>query len=65
MFKGTVRSNLDPFGETTDADLWNALDLVWGGRGGKRSAELRGRVPLQPSPPGLPKFRPSLAPTLV
>ncbi len=28
MFKGTVRSNLDPFGETTDADLWHALALV-------------------------------------
>jgi ATP-binding cassette subfamily C (CFTR/MRP) protein 1 len=28
MFKGTVRSNLDPIGEATDADLWRALELV-------------------------------------
>ncbi|KAG2483865.1 hypothetical protein HYH03_017317 [Edaphochlamys debaryana] len=28
MFKGTVRSNLDPFGEDSDADLWRALELV-------------------------------------
>lgn len=28
MFKGTVRSNLDPFGELSDADLWEALSLV-------------------------------------
>jgi ABC-type multidrug transport system fused ATPase/permease subunit len=31
LFRGTIRSNLDPFGEHTDLDLWNALrqaDLV-------------------------------------
>lgn len=31
LFRGTVRSNLDPFGEHTDAELWSALrqaDLV-------------------------------------
>ncbi|KXZ48458.1 hypothetical protein GPECTOR_27g628 [Gonium pectorale] len=28
MFKGTVRSNLDPFGEAPDAELWRALELV-------------------------------------
>ena len=28
MFKGTVRSNLDPFGEASDNDLWHALALV-------------------------------------
>ena len=28
MFAGTVRSNLDPFGEKTDAELWRALKLV-------------------------------------
>ena len=28
MFKGTVRSNLDPFGQLSDADLWGALSLV-------------------------------------
>ncbi|KAL2004862.1 hypothetical protein VTN00DRAFT_3135 [Thermoascus crustaceus] len=31
LFKGTVRSNLDPFGEYTDLELWSALrkaDLV-------------------------------------
>ncbi|KAI7922401.1 multidrug resistance-associated protein 2 [Pyricularia oryzae] len=31
LFKGTVRSNLDPFGEHTDLELWDALrqaDLV-------------------------------------
>jgi ABC-type multidrug transport system fused ATPase/permease subunit len=28
MFKGTVRSNLDPFGEASDNELWHALALV-------------------------------------
>lgn len=28
MFKGTVRSNLDPFNEATDADLWHSLEMV-------------------------------------
>ncbi|KAG2422455.1 hypothetical protein HXX76_016025 [Chlamydomonas incerta] len=28
MFKGTVRSNLDPFGDQPDAELWRALELV-------------------------------------
>jgi len=28
MFQGTVRLNLDPFGEATDAQLWEALTLV-------------------------------------
>ena len=28
MFKGSVRSNLDPFGQLSDADLWEALSLV-------------------------------------
>lgn len=31
LFRGTIRSNLDPFGEHSDLDLWNALrqaDLV-------------------------------------
>ena len=28
MFKGTVRSNLDPFEERPDAEMWKALDLV-------------------------------------
>lgn len=28
MFKGTVRSNLDPFGEASDNELWHALKLV-------------------------------------
>jgi ABC-type multidrug transport system fused ATPase/permease subunit len=27
LFKGTFRSNLDPFGEYTDEELWNALEL--------------------------------------
>lgn len=25
MFKGTVRSNLDPFGTASDNELWHAL----------------------------------------
>lgn len=33
MFKGTVRSNLDPFCEAADDELWRALELVSGGRG--------------------------------
>jgi ABC-type multidrug transport system fused ATPase/permease subunit len=28
MFKGSVRSNLDPFREATDAELWHALEMV-------------------------------------
>lgn len=28
MFKGTVRSNLDPFNAQSDAELWHALKLV-------------------------------------
>ncbi|KAL6759443.1 ABC transporter [Haematococcus lacustris] len=28
MFKGTVRSNLDPFNDATDAELWHSLDMV-------------------------------------
>ena len=28
LFHGTIRSNLDPFGESTDADLWTALRRV-------------------------------------
>jgi hypothetical protein len=28
MFKGSVRSNLDPFGEASDNELWHALSLV-------------------------------------
>ena len=34
MFKGSLRFNLDPFDQYTDADLWRALD----------AAELRSRV---------------------
>lgn len=34
LFKGTIRSNLDPFGEYDDAALWAALD----------KAQLKGRV---------------------
>jgi ABC-type multidrug transport system fused ATPase/permease subunit len=28
MFKGTVRSNLDPFGEASDNELWHSMALV-------------------------------------
>ena len=34
MFKGTVRSNLDPFDEKSDPEMWEALDMV--GLGGGR-----------------------------
>jgi ABC-type multidrug transport system fused ATPase/permease subunit len=27
MFKGTIRSNMDPFATQTDQQLWNALQL--------------------------------------
>ncbi|KAK4127358.1 hypothetical protein N657DRAFT_565667 [Parathielavia appendiculata] len=39
LFRGTVRSNLDPFGEHTDLELWSAL----------RQADL---VPADGGPPG-------------
>lgn len=28
MFKGTVRSNLDPFNDCPDSELWTALEMV-------------------------------------
>uniref|UniRef100_A0A6B2LI23 ABC transporter domain-containing protein n=1 Tax=Arcella intermedia TaxID=1963864 RepID=A0A6B2LI23_9EUKA len=28
IFSGTIRSNLDPFGEYTDEDLWEAIDAT-------------------------------------
>jgi ABC-type multidrug transport system fused ATPase/permease subunit len=28
LFEGTVASNVDPFGECTEDELWNAMDLV-------------------------------------
>lgn len=28
MFSGTVRTNLDPFNEHTDAELWEAIREV-------------------------------------
>ncbi|PHH65007.1 hypothetical protein CDD81_3644 [Ophiocordyceps australis] len=40
LFRGTVRSNLDPFNQHTDLELWSAL----------RQAHL---VPSEPSPPSL------------
>ncbi|KAM7195265.1 P-loop containing nucleoside triphosphate hydrolase protein [Rhypophila sp. PSN 637] len=41
LFRGTVRSNLDPFGEHTDLELWSAL----------RQADLvQDEVPVQPQP---------------
>ncbi|KAB5563095.1 P-loop containing nucleoside triphosphate hydrolase protein [Coniochaeta sp. 2T2.1] len=45
LFRGTVRSNLDPFGEHTDLELWSALrqaDLV--------SEDTPGGSPTQPQP---------------
>lgn len=41
MFKGTVRSNLDPFGGAPDAELWRALELVSGrGEAGRHYLQL-------------------------
>jgi len=34
LFTGSVRYNLDPFTEATDAQLWEALEQVRMGRGG-------------------------------
>ncbi|ETN70564.1 hypothetical protein NECAME_14680 [Necator americanus] len=28
LFSGTLRFNLDPFGRSTDAEIWNALELA-------------------------------------
>lgn len=33
LFSGTVRENLDPFGEHTDAEMWEALQAVQLGTG--------------------------------
>ena len=54
MFKGTVRSNLDPFDEKSDPEMWEALDMVglgggrcgwpwawWAGGGGEEMWEAR------------------------
>jgi hypothetical protein len=40
MFKGTVRSNLDPFGVVDESELWRALELVGTQAHVARSAEL-------------------------
>lgn len=37
LFKGTVRSNLDPFNRSTDSEIWSALDSV---HLGKRIGEM-------------------------
>jgi hypothetical protein len=49
MFKGTVRSNLDPFGTSSDNELWHALKLV----------HLRDAVA---GKKGLPSFLPTVRP---
>lgn len=49
LFRGTVRSNLDPFHEHTDLDLWSALrqsDLVDGDGDGGAEAAVHGRIHL-------------------
>ncbi|KAH6645053.1 ABC multidrug transporter [Truncatella angustata] len=40
LFKGTVRSNLDPFSEHTDADLWLALRQAGLGHSHERSVAI-------------------------
>ena len=34
LFKGSIRSNLDPFDQYSEEDLWAALKKVRGGRTG-------------------------------
>lgn len=29
MFQGTIRSNIDPFGEYSDDELWDAMRRSW------------------------------------
>lgn len=48
LFRGTIRSNLDPFGEHTDLELWSALrqaDLVPSGSSGPEDRD-SGRIHL-------------------
>lgn len=49
LFRGTVRSNLDPFHEHTDLELWSALrqsDLVEGDADTGADASVHGRIHL-------------------
>lgn len=46
MFSGTIRKNLDPFGEHEDEAIWWALDEV--------SSKLNLKYQLLPPPPFLP-----------
>lgn len=49
LFKGTIRSNLDPFGEHTDLELWSALrqsDLVSEDSAPTDSIQIQGRIHL-------------------
>lgn len=49
LFRGTVRSNLDPFHEHTDLELWSALwqsDLVEGDVDGGADGSAQGRIHL-------------------
>lgn len=50
LFRGTVRSNLDPFHEHTDLELWSALrqsNLVEGDGDGGAESSAQGRVHLE------------------
>lgn len=49
LFRGTIRSNLDPFNEHSDLELWSALrqsDLVDSNSTPKDDSKVRGRIQL-------------------
>lgn len=56
MFLGTIRTNLDPFGEHEDATLWDALKRAWLVDQASESTDVKAPV-LEGSTPTTPASR--------